>query len=751
MSTYYYGSRQPYLQYLQQKSFFTDVTDAQRKSTKTLSLAVAKGTRETIASDEALARENIRAMESGFGSVVQATQEGFERLSWDVQEVGRGVSELNATFQWGFGEMLTQMNRLNNAVSELVRIAQTPVQTEANEHFQIANDALRRHLYTEALEEVEKAIAKYRLEWRYYSLAGTIRLGNVSGGLEFLDLPKAEEHFLLAAKYAGADNPKDAARAFLAASWAAYCQGKNGPALKYAEEAMALDPRLAEAMFQAAKVLMALSDPETGLAHLAKAIALDKCYALKAAADGDFQRYQSELNNFLETLRREKLNQLRPPIESALKKYEFCLSRSKEVREDPLFQRARAFLAADNMPLWDLMSATGSLLKLPGQLDERASGVSFLTRTELPGPDYEVEETYVEEPPPGAGLFRRLAGAKELTRLVKKRGITETIDVYDATGAFSIHTQFAMVTGATFARHKEYEGGIVAGEKVCLPHPFLVALTPVTVGQYCAILRRCPATPALASNPVVNVSWYDAVNYCNALSREVGLDEAYVVSPRGVKWKGVDNPGYRLLTDAEWQWACWGSTAGALKSVFTWKSEDIDKVAWVKENSGGVIHPVATKQPNDWGLYDMLGNVLEWVFDWFLLRQYFDVLGVGTAPSIPYLNLIQSERDPVAPTGKESVDNAILATLSRGVESPIRYVAGKPLTASVLRTVRGGSYGAEDRYIRGGASAMGADPTDSTSPLFSEIGFRVARTVIAELVYPNSTSPGRTGRGTAPP
>ena len=242
MSTYYYGSGLTYLQYLQAKSFVSDVKGAQQKAAKAVNLSVAKQTRELIASQEALARENIRVMETGFGKVAQVTQEGFEQLSWEIQDVGRGISELNATFQWGFGEMLNQVTRLNSAVSELVKLARTPVQTEANEYFQNARDALRRGLYPEALEEGEKAIAKHKLQWKYYSLVGTIRLGSVSSDLALLDLSKAEEYFLLAARYAKADDPEDAARSYLATSWAAYCQGNMGPAVFHAESAVNLHP-----------------------------------------------------------------------------------------------------------------------------------------------------------------------------------------------------------------------------------------------------------------------------------------------------------------------------------------------------------------------------------------------------------------------------------------------------------------------------------------------------------------------------
>ena len=96
MSTYYYGSGLTYMQYLQAKSFVSDVKGAQQKAAKAINLSVAKQTRELIASQEALAREHIRSMEAGFGSVVEATEEGFEQLSWEIRDVNRGIADVTA-------------------------------------------------------------------------------------------------------------------------------------------------------------------------------------------------------------------------------------------------------------------------------------------------------------------------------------------------------------------------------------------------------------------------------------------------------------------------------------------------------------------------------------------------------------------------------------------------------------------------------------------------------------------------------
>lgn len=154
--------------------------------------------------------------------------------------------------------------------------------------------------------------------------------------------------------------------------------------------------------------------------------------------------------------------------------------------------------------------------------------------------------------------------------------------------------------------------------EVTLTRDYLVSITEVTQDQYLALIGESPSssTDCGGDCPVEDVDWHMAAAYANALSASEGLTSCYVCSGSGeeTECEAPEDPyaceGYRLGTEAEWENAarCGEGTVYA-------GSDDPDLVAWTHENSGSITHPVATLAPNTCGLYDMSGNVWEWVHD----------------------------------------------------------------------------------------------------------------------------------------
>ncbi|TCO18052.1 sulfatase-modifying factor enzyme 1 [Kribbella steppae] len=119
-------------------------------------------------------------------------------------------------------------------------------------------------------------------------------------------------------------------------------------------------------------------------------------------------------------------------------------------------------------------------------------------------------------------------------------------------------------------------------------------------------LARFPVTDS-GDLPLTGLSWYDAIALCNQLSAVVGLAPAYVIDGSEVRWD-TDSPGYRLPTEAEWQYACTAGTPA-------YRYGPLEDIAWYADNSAGRAHAVGLKAPNAWGLHDMLGNIWEWCWD----------------------------------------------------------------------------------------------------------------------------------------
>lgn len=147
---------------------------------------------------------------------------------------------------------------------------------------------------------------------------------------------------------------------------------------------------------------------------------------------------------------------------------------------------------------------------------------------------------------------------------------------------------------------------------------FRLARYPVTQALYAAVTGATPSTFLGPEHPVEGVSWFDAVHCCNALSRLAGLASCYSFAADGSLLAfDPQADGYRLPTEAEWEYACRAGSTGV-------RYGELDAIAWHKGNSGGSTQPVGRLQANAWGLHDLLGNVWEWCNDVYDPSVYGD-------------------------------------------------------------------------------------------------------------------------------
>lgn len=141
--------------------------------------------------------------------------------------------------------------------------------------------------------------------------------------------------------------------------------------------------------------------------------------------------------------------------------------------------------------------------------------------------------------------------------------------------------------------------------------PFEIGTLAITIAQHDHLMSQ---TDSDSRAPVTNLSWIDAILFCNEASAHEGLPPAYEFAGDEVHWKTAA-AGYRLPTEAEWEYACRAGTSGPHYAP-------LDTIAWSENDQVAMPQEVGLKKPNQFGLYDTLGNAWECCWDFLDPARY---------------------------------------------------------------------------------------------------------------------------------
>lgn len=175
---------------------------------------------------------------------------------------------------------------------------------------------------------------------------------------------------------------------------------------------------------------------------------------------------------------------------------------------------------------------------------------------------------------------------------------------------------FIKVVGGIFIRKDGFKvkKGLSITEIMVKVNDFYIDDFVVTQEDWKLVMDYNPSNFKNDELPVECVNWYEAVLFCNKKSQKDNLQPCYTIDGEKVECD-FNAGGYRLPTEAEWEFAARGGVKS--KGYRYAGSDSLDEVAWYSKNANKTTHPRGEKLGNELGLYDMCGNVFEWCWDWF--------------------------------------------------------------------------------------------------------------------------------------
>lgn len=328
MSIWYPQSGISYYDYMQANSLTKDITGQIKSSGSAFEAIVSEQTKEIVASNQQLMDNFSR----GFDSVNSTLEWGFSNLRNVIENVNDSILSLHADFNYSMGLMLEQAHIQNGLLTDLLgkldtihKTLESPTLTQAREFYKIGCDRLARGLLGKALDSFTEAEKKNDTDFFTQFHMGKIYLYGINEDDSVLDLKKAKEHLLLAARYAKAEMVVDetfaryAAEALLHASISVYAQlgeksregadaaqGLLKEAKQLISESVRLYPQLSESNYHSAKYSSLLDEPQAAISSLETAITADRGYAVKVGIDHAFDSMRPQILTLLSRLRDDK-------------------------------------------------------------------------------------------------------------------------------------------------------------------------------------------------------------------------------------------------------------------------------------------------------------------------------------------------------------------------------------------------------------------------------------------------------------